>query len=641
LKETICCYLVGLCERMTTCESELDSLKGILREALTRIGKYSENELDRTLGILNQDWYTSPEELRLALLDSRAWSDMKLPGRLKLELKTILECNSDELEAAASSDIPHVPHNESKDETEVSTSSVNVSEKKDKDNASIEEQGERERERERGADSGSTVLPLPQSNATTTTTTTTTTEWFKFFSYEHEAEYYYNGVTEESRWEPPEGWTAEHEIEAVRRGQEQEQGNSYEDQGEGQIYGLYHENTQFEVEPETAGNEINENKNDTTLYYDASPGTSTFASPVPQTARSDNLYSPSPLSAPGSGIGLVSGSPDFLFSSSVVADSINTTPHDAHPPPTAPIPIPMPSAPPHPHPHIFTGFYPHLYDPSAAPVIVPSVAATQVVNAVPVHIESDYDERRCADTWIDTRRDTSHTGRVHDVRGRQPSNIHNRSHSRPTFSRTLASLRARWRGNSRRSNTTDTQNGANSHSNNTLPYFSGSDDEEEVRENKNECSNVSEVSEIYLASLNDNGSPQQVRDAFYITQDTSCSSDDNDDGMANMAELALEDFDEMGATELGKQGQGQDEMLVDPNSVARLVEMGFDKESAVCALIETEGRLAHAAALLASVSQTGVGAAPTVPEQSTSASTNSRSTDHAKGKSRINRHGRR
>lgn len=63
-------------------------LSDILKEALQALKK--EDQFDKCLDYLKSEWYNTTDELRLALNDTGAWSDVQLPGRLKLELKKIL-----------------------------------------------------------------------------------------------------------------------------------------------------------------------------------------------------------------------------------------------------------------------------------------------------------------------------------------------------------------------------------------------------------------------------------------------------------------------------------------------------------------------------------------------------------------------
>lgn len=128
------------------------------------------------LDLLRAEWYTSVSDLLLALEDGKAWSDLKLPGRLKLEIKSEL------LALQASSSIGSI---------------------------------------------GIVSETQPSSFATTTATTTKTTaneisasgkpeglpierqQWMKYFCAEHQTYFYSNLITQESQWEEPVG---DHDI---------------------------------------------------------------------------------------------------------------------------------------------------------------------------------------------------------------------------------------------------------------------------------------------------------------------------------------------------------------------------------------------------------------------------------------------
>ena len=60
----------------------------IIHEALIKLGRV--DMLNAHLDYLKSEWYYSLADLRLAIDDEHAWSDIKLPGRLKLEIKRIV-----------------------------------------------------------------------------------------------------------------------------------------------------------------------------------------------------------------------------------------------------------------------------------------------------------------------------------------------------------------------------------------------------------------------------------------------------------------------------------------------------------------------------------------------------------------------
>lgn len=58
------------------------------------------------LEYLHAEWFYTMDDLRLALDDGKSWSDLKLPGRLKLELKKLMmETNSDDYHAVPNEDM--------------------------------------------------------------------------------------------------------------------------------------------------------------------------------------------------------------------------------------------------------------------------------------------------------------------------------------------------------------------------------------------------------------------------------------------------------------------------------------------------------------------------------------------------------
>lgn len=63
-----------------------NSLQSILRDCLIKLNKIDLYE--KCFDHLQSEWYNDINDLKLAIDDGFAWSDIKLPGRLKLELKT-------------------------------------------------------------------------------------------------------------------------------------------------------------------------------------------------------------------------------------------------------------------------------------------------------------------------------------------------------------------------------------------------------------------------------------------------------------------------------------------------------------------------------------------------------------------------
>ena len=64
------------------------TLEDLLMKALQKLKK--EEFYEEYLQVLLGAWYTTVPELKLALSDGDAWSDIQLPGRLKLEMKRMI-----------------------------------------------------------------------------------------------------------------------------------------------------------------------------------------------------------------------------------------------------------------------------------------------------------------------------------------------------------------------------------------------------------------------------------------------------------------------------------------------------------------------------------------------------------------------
>lgn len=64
------------------------SIENVLSVALQRLGR--PDSYKTYLDYISSEWYTSVPDLLLALEDGNAWTDLQLPGRLKLEMKSEL-----------------------------------------------------------------------------------------------------------------------------------------------------------------------------------------------------------------------------------------------------------------------------------------------------------------------------------------------------------------------------------------------------------------------------------------------------------------------------------------------------------------------------------------------------------------------
>ena len=69
---------------MTTPTSDC-SIEKLLGSILLRLNKL--DSLNEHLANIAAEWYFNVSDLQMALLDGNAWSELKLPGRLKLEMK--------------------------------------------------------------------------------------------------------------------------------------------------------------------------------------------------------------------------------------------------------------------------------------------------------------------------------------------------------------------------------------------------------------------------------------------------------------------------------------------------------------------------------------------------------------------------
>ena len=126
------------------------TIESILTRCLTRLKRIESK--DMYLEVFRSEWYTTPDDLWLAIDDGKAWSDLKLPGRLKIEIKRELQVlQSNEKE------------NSIKTSSNAALTTINSTEIQEKQ------------------------------------------QWMKYYSEEHQTFFYCNLRTHESQWEVPIG----------------------------------------------------------------------------------------------------------------------------------------------------------------------------------------------------------------------------------------------------------------------------------------------------------------------------------------------------------------------------------------------------------------------------------------------------
>lgn len=125
-----------------------ESIHAVFSAALSRLNRT--DALEEYLGYIRSEWYFSVPDLLMAIDDEKAWSDLKLPGRLKLEIKAELLGSCSKM---------------------------------------------------RGP-----VVPVDTSSAASTSAPATEKEqWTKYLSGEYDTFFYYCLATDTTQWEIPEG----------------------------------------------------------------------------------------------------------------------------------------------------------------------------------------------------------------------------------------------------------------------------------------------------------------------------------------------------------------------------------------------------------------------------------------------------
>ena len=214
---------------------ELITLEDLLATALQNLNQ--SKRLDEYLSYLTSEWYTTPEDLRLAYQNDKIWSQITLPGRLKLELIKLIEKATDsqsrppvttidqrimttatttttadmlkELSPILSEKVPCVATTTTTTTDRVAwTTELDQNHSRAVDhNVELTETDQQiysidwsaEVAHDDDVDGGSTVQAAASSSSSFSS------EWVCCISQEHHCYYYYNISTLESTWEPPEG----------------------------------------------------------------------------------------------------------------------------------------------------------------------------------------------------------------------------------------------------------------------------------------------------------------------------------------------------------------------------------------------------------------------------------------------------
>jgi hypothetical protein len=175
-----------------------NDIEPLIRSILHKMNKLE--SLEEHIEYLRSEWYLTIDDLRLALNDKIQWSELQLPGRLKIELKKEL--------------IKINVYKNDNDETDITNNNNNnniLSPIKDDDNNNIQLNTPinniiiEDNNDIHNNDDELCELAIGNHNTTTTTTNTTTTssKWLKCFSPDHESFYYVSQTTGESQWEEP------------------------------------------------------------------------------------------------------------------------------------------------------------------------------------------------------------------------------------------------------------------------------------------------------------------------------------------------------------------------------------------------------------------------------------------------------
>jgi hypothetical protein len=193
----------------------------LLKTALVKLDQ--QEHFDEYMTYLSSEWYYTAEDLRLAYRKEKVWSDIKLPGRLKIELASLLEKKSDfsPSETRNTSAKHFFSGDDNEDNflyapTSVSKTSPKVSNVADAKVGSPPQQLFETYEVEQVSSPVSdSKCSKDEVDAAENEEIDFTEEeiasyvrssWVKCWAPEHECYYYYNTYTQESEWEDPLAW---------------------------------------------------------------------------------------------------------------------------------------------------------------------------------------------------------------------------------------------------------------------------------------------------------------------------------------------------------------------------------------------------------------------------------------------------
>jgi len=191
------------------------SIEPLIRSILIKMNKLE--SLDEHVQYLRSEWYITIDDLRLALQDKTQWSELQLPGRLKIELKKeLIKLNTINTNTATSDTINTTTatiNNTISDTinttTPINNTIITNNDKSDDNNNNSNTLQQKEEEEYNNNEIMNTPIntdsDINYDNelADIAMGNLSPNKWLKCFSPEHECFYYVSQVSGESQWEEP------------------------------------------------------------------------------------------------------------------------------------------------------------------------------------------------------------------------------------------------------------------------------------------------------------------------------------------------------------------------------------------------------------------------------------------------------
>ena len=185
------------------------SIEPLIRSILIKMNKLE--SLDEHVQYLRSEWYITIDDLRLALQDKTQWSELQLPGRLKIELKKeLIKLNTN----TATSDTINTTTATS-DTINTTTATINntiiTNNDESNNNSNTLQIPIQQKEEEEYINNEIMNTPINTDSdinydnelAEIAIGNLSPNKWLKCFSPEHECFYYVSQVSGESQWEEP------------------------------------------------------------------------------------------------------------------------------------------------------------------------------------------------------------------------------------------------------------------------------------------------------------------------------------------------------------------------------------------------------------------------------------------------------